>query len=82
VDTSNPFFARDIPTSDESFVVIRFTDPVKFNIDFPYLLAMLHDSFMSRRNSIVMPGGKLGLAMEIIFEPIIKKMMEERQALL
>ncbi len=82
VDTSNPFVARDIPTPDESLVVIRFSDPIKSNINFPYLLAMLHDSQMSRRNSIVMPGGKMGLAMEIIFEPIVKKMMEERQALL
>lgn len=82
VDTSNPFIARDIPTPDESFVVIRFRDPAKFHINFPYLLAMLHGSFMSRRNSIVVPGGKMGLAMEIIFEPILKRMMEERQALL
>jgi phosphoribulokinase len=82
VDTSNPFTARDIPTPDESFAVIRFRDPSRFNIHFPYLLAMLHDSFMSRRNSIVVPGGKMGLAMEIILEPIIRKMMEERKALL
>ena len=82
VDTSNPFIARDIPTPDESFAVIRFRDPAKFNINFPYLLVMFHDSFMSRRNSIVVPGGKTGLAMEIIFEPIIQKMIEERQALL
>ncbi len=82
VDTSNPFVARDIPTPDESHVVIRLTDPTKFNIDFLYLLAMLHDSHMSRRNSIVVPGGKMGLAMEIIFEPIVKKIMDERRALL
>lgn len=78
VDTSNPFVARDIPTPDESFVVIRFRDPTKFNIDFPYLLAMIHDSFMSRRNSIVVPGGKMGLAMEIIFTPIIDEMIKHR----
>jgi phosphoribulokinase len=78
VDTSNPFIARDIPSPDESFVVIRFRDPKKFNIDFPYLLSMLHDSFMSRRNSIVVPGGKMGLAMEIILTPIIEQMMDER----
>ena len=78
VDTSNPFVARDIPTPDESFVVIRFRDPSKFNIDFPYLLAMIHDSFMSRRNSIVVPGGKMGLAMEIIFTPIIDEMIKRR----
>ncbi len=76
VDTSNPFIARDIPTPDESFVVIRFRDPKKFNIDFPYLLAMLHDSFMSRRNTIVVPGGKMGLAMEIILDPIIDELMK------
>jgi phosphoribulokinase len=76
VDTSNPFVARDIPTPDESFVVIRFRDPAKFNSDFPYLLAMLHDSFMSRRNSIVIPGGKMGLALEIILGPMIDKMLK------
>lgn len=76
VDTSNPFIARDIPTPDESFAVIRFRDPDKFNPDFPYLLAMLHDSFMSRRNSIVVPGGKMGLAIEIILDPIIDRLMK------
>jgi len=82
VDTSNPFVARDIPTADESLVVIRFRDPAKFRIDFPYLLAMIHDSFMSRRNSIVIPGGKVPLAMEIIIGPIIDEMMNQRRALL
>ena len=78
VDTSNPFIARDIPTPDESFVVIRFKDPAKFDTDFPYLLSMIHDSFMSRRNTIVVPGGKMGLAMEIILTPIIHRMLEKR----
>jgi len=62
VDTSNPFIARDIPTPDESFVVIRFRDPIKLDIDFSYLLNMLDDSFMSRRNTIVVPAGKMGFA--------------------
>ncbi len=75
VDTSNPFIARDIPTPDESFVVIRFADPK--GVDFPYLLAMIDGSFMSRRNNLVMPGGKMGFAMEIILEPIIHRMVEE-----
>ena len=78
VDTSNPFIARDIPTPDESFVIIRFADPKKFDIDFPALLAMIPHSFMSRRNSIVVPGGKMGFAMEIILGPIIDTMMEQR----
>ena len=78
VDTSNPFITRDIPTPDESFVVIRFMDPAKFDTDFPYLLSMIHDSFMSRRNTLVVPGGKMGLAMEIILAPIIEQMMDSR----
>ena len=77
VDTSNPFIARDIPTPDESFVIIRFKDPAKFGTDFPYLLNMIPNSFMSRRNSIVVPGGKMGFAMELILAPIIQEMIEK-----
>ena len=76
VDTSNPFIARDIPTPDESFIVIRFTEPDKFNINFPDLLDMIPNSFMSRRNTIVVPGGKMGFAMELILTPIIHRMIE------
>ncbi|MPW20236.1 phosphoribulokinase [Paraburkholderia sp. CNPSo 3157] len=77
VDTSNPFTAREIPQPDESFVVIRFSKPK--GIDFPYLLTMLHDSFMSRPNVIVVPGGKMGLAMQLIFTPMILQ-LRDRQA--
>lgn len=81
VDTSNPFIARDVPTPEESLVIIRFNDKNKFSVDFPYLLAMIKGSFMSRYNSIVIPGGMMGLAMEIIFRPIIEKIMEESRRL-
>jgi phosphoribulokinase len=80
VDTSNPFIARFIPTADESFVVIRFRNPR--GIDFPYLLSMLHDSFMSRPNIIVIPGGKMELAMQLIFTPLILRLMEARRHLM
>jgi len=80
VDTSNPFIARFIPTPDESFLVIRFRDPR--GIDFPYLLTMLHDSFMSRPNTIVAPGGKMELAMQLIFTPMILRLVDRsRKAL-
>jgi phosphoribulokinase len=77
VDTSNPFIARHIPSPDESFLVIRFANPR--GIDFPYLLTMLHDSFMSRPNTIVAPGGKMDLAMQLIFTPMIWRLMERRK---
>jgi len=78
VDTSNPFIARDIPTLDESFVVIRFRDPK--TVDFPYLLAMIHHSFMSRPNTIVVPGGKMGFAMEVILTPLIHDLMARKKS--
>jgi phosphoribulokinase len=77
VDTSNPFIARDIPTADESFLIIRFANPR--GIDFPYLLSMIHDSFMSRPNTLVVPGGKLPLAMQIILTPLILRMMDTKK---
>jgi phosphoribulokinase len=77
VDTSNPFIARFIPTADESFLVIRFREPK--GIDFPYLLSMLHDSFMSRPNSIVVPGGKMELAMQLILTPMILQLMDRKR---
>lgn len=77
VDTSNPFVARWIPTPDESMVVIRFRNPR--GIDFPYLLSMIAGSFMSRANSIVIPGGKLDIAMQLILTPMILKLVERRR---
>ena len=75
VDTSNPFVARWIPTPDESLVVIRFKNPR--GIDFPYLQSMIHDSWMTRANSIVIPGGKMDLAMQLIFTPMILRLVHE-----
>jgi phosphoribulokinase len=77
VDTSNPFIARDIPSADESMVVIRFSNPK--GIDFQYLMNMIHDSYMSRANTIVVPGGKMELAMQLIFTPFVWRMMERQK---
>jgi phosphoribulokinase len=77
VDTSNPFIAADIPSADESMVVIRFTNPK--GIDFPYLLSMLQNSWMSRPNTIVIPGGKMGLAMQLIFTPMILRLVDQKR---
>jgi phosphoribulokinase len=77
VDTSNPFVARDIPSADESFLIIRFANPK--GIDFPYLLSMIDDAFMSRPNTIVVPGGKLPLAMQIILTPLILRLMDTKK---
>lgn len=77
VDTSNPFITRDIPTPDESFIVIRFRKPD--GVDFPFLLNMISDSFMSRPNTIVVPGSKMGFAMELILNPMIHDLIEKKR---
>lgn len=74
VDTSNPFIARWIPTAGESLVVIRFRNPR--GIDFPYLVSMINNSWMTRANSIVIPGDKLDLAMQLILTPMILRLTE------
>ncbi len=76
VDTSNPFIARDIPTPDESFVVVRFRNPK--GVDFPYMLSMIPNSFMSRANTLVVPGGKMSHAMEVILAPIMHDMIARK----
>jgi phosphoribulokinase len=77
VDTSNPFIARDIPSADESMVIIRFANPK--GIDLPYLLSVLHDSWLTRPNTIICPGGKMGLAMQLIFTPMILRLMDVKR---
>lgn len=80
VDTSNPIIASEVPTVDESVVVVRFRRPEDFDVDFPWLLKNLEGSWMSRRNTIVVPGGKMSMAMQMTLTPIIGRMMEEREA--
>lgn len=77
VDTSNPFIARDIPSADESMVVIRFANPK--GIDFEYLLTILHGSMLTRPNTLVVPGGKMGLAMQMIFTPMVLRLMDHKR---
>lgn len=75
VDTSNPFVTREVPTPDESLVVIRFGEATQELIDFPHLLETIEDAFKSRANTIVIPGNRLGFAMELILTPLIERLL-------
>jgi len=77
VDTSNPFIAKDIPSADESMVIIRFAEPK--GIDFSYLLTMLHGSLITRPNSLIVPGGKMGMAMQLIFTPMVLRLLDGKR---
>lgn len=80
VDTSHPFVARDIPCADESIVVIHLRDPRQF--DFPELLKKIDGAQMTRRNTMLVPGGKMTLAIEIICTPLIAEMIAARDKVL
>jgi phosphoribulokinase len=58
-------------------LIIRFKKPR--GIDFPYLLSVLPQSFMSRANTIICPGSKMPLAMQLIFTPMIWELMERKK---
>lgn len=79
VDTSNPFVAREVPTLNESVVVIRVAHVDRCPVDFPFLLRNIHNSFMSRRNSIVVPGGEIGVAMELMLAPLVHELLVSRR---
>lgn len=81
VDTSNPFIARDVPDHEECMVVIRFKNPKALGVDFKRLQALLKNSFMSRYNTIVVPGGKMVFAMELVMQPILERMIRQSRAL-
>jgi len=80
VDTSNPFIARDIPLDGETMLVIRFRNPREKKVDFPYLLSMIDGSIMSRPNTIVVSGGKMRFAMELILTPWIESLLERKRS--
>ena len=80
VDTSNPFAARWIPTADEIDGDHPFRQSARHRFPLPSR-SMVHDSFMSRANSIVIPGAKLDLAMQLILTPFIMKLVERRRRL-
>lgn len=76
VDTSNPFVMRDVPTDDESMVVIHFKKHRQ--VDFPYFLQMIPNSFVSRHDTLVIPGNKMSLAMDLIVRPMVLELMEHK----
>ncbi len=79
-DTSNPFVLREIPSLDESIVVIRFRDPRGH--DFPHFLKRIKGSWMSRRNTLVIPGGQLEHAIRVICAPLVHRIVRSyREAL-
>ncbi len=78
IDTSNPFMVRQIPTADQSLVVIHF---LKFQPSVEYKLhlkGLIEGLQITTYSTVVIPGGKMQFAMELILTKLIIDLMEKR----
>jgi phosphoribulokinase len=78
VDTSNPFMVRNIPTAEQSLVLIPFLKDqpsVEYKLQ---LKGLIEDSFITGFNTLVIPGGKMMYAMELILTQRILVIMKIR----
>lgn len=78
IDTSNPFMVRQIPTADQSLVIIHF---LKFQPSVEYKLhlkGLIEGLQITAYNTLVIPGGKMQYAMELILTKLILDLMEKR----
>jgi phosphoribulokinase len=78
VDTSNPFEEQEPPTLNESKIVIRFRNPKQAPYSLPELIEEIPGAFMSRRNNLVVPGSEFELAMQVVLEPLVGRLLELR----
>ena len=77
-DTSNPFSVTQIPTADQSLVMIHFQKPkpsVEYKLN---LKGLIEDSAITGFNTLVIPGGKMMYAMELILTERILDLMKRR----
>lgn len=73
VDTSDPFTMSEEPTNDECFLVIHFQKVE--TPDFPSMLKLLPGSFVSNKDTIVVPGGMLTQAIEVVLMPLVHQLI-------
>ena len=78
VDTSNPFTIDEIPTSKESLVVISVSNSAKIATNLSTITEEIEGAFLSRTNTIVVPGGRMAFAIELLLNPVIQKLMDKR----
>ncbi len=78
LDTSNPLRPRSIPTADQSLVLIHFLKPkpsVEYKLN---LRGLIEGSFITGFNTLIIPGGKMGYAMELILTKRVMDLMKKR----
>jgi phosphoribulokinase len=77
-DTSNPLCVTNIPTADQSLVMIHFlrqTPSVEYKLN---LKGLIDGAMITGFNTLVIPGGKMMYAMELILTQRIVDLMKRR----
>ncbi len=77
-DTSNPFCATEIPTPDQSLVLIHFVKDkpsVEYKIN---LKGLIEGAMITGFNTLVIPGGKMAYAMELILTQRVVDLLKRR----
>ena len=78
LDTSNPFMVRNIPTAEQSLVLIHFLKNKPSVERRLHLKGLIEGSFISGFHTLVIPGGKMMYAMELILTEHILELMKRR----
>jgi len=78
VDTSNPFTRREIPTPEQSLVIIHFLHPGVSNEYKLQLKGLIEGTVITGFNTLVIPGTKMTYAMEMILSTRISDLLKKR----
>ena len=78
VDTSNPFISREIPTPEQSLVVIHFMNPGVSDDYKLKLKGLIEGTVITGFNTLVIPGTKMTYAMEMILTSRISSLLKKR----
>ena len=78
VDTSNPFEVQEIPSAEESLVVVHFNKNSRVKVNFDKLINSLPGAAQSHEQTLVVPGPLMEKAMELVFGPAIEKLIARR----
>ncbi|MEC9357430.1 MAG: phosphoribulokinase [Pseudomonadota bacterium] len=82
VDTANPFVLRDIPTDEESLIVIHFSPNSRAPRQFATWRRKIPGAFLSRPDTMVVPGVQQQYALELILLPALKRIAARRRTML
>ncbi len=75
IDTANPFDVQEIPTIDQSLVIVHLRRPEKFTLNIDELRERIQDSFSIKSNQLIMPADKMVFAMELLLTPVINMLL-------